>query len=442
MSSSAHFTGPVTETHNYETQEIPHSLKSNNSAQAIRANNRHFQLATSSSSSQSSGGVLLWNIPPTAGAISRQTMFLRCRVTATCTVAPTYASAATAVNFKGPGALNASYIPALANGYSWIQRLTLYGTGSAVIDQMNYVNSTMDMLLAHNSNPQWLAGEAQATLGVARPWDVNGSNAYIDLCLPIPLSCFNNSQHDFPLYLNKNPMTLQLDISSLARGITGGSTAIPTEFTVSNAYLCYEVLEVPHSLIEAERQAVQGGHPFIMPLQSWLNVQVPKSVLSSYTLGLNASSLRSVFVSMLDASAYALATNINYTRQADDASTNYGSGVNAQIYLDGNVKNSSIFDNPVMQLTELKQALHNNIQSSVVMPSVCTFATYLANYNALGFDCVSFDDESTIFGGSPVSNLNIQLTGYSANGTNIANIACLYDTLLAFQADGIMEVKR
>ena len=447
MSSAAHFTGVVSESHSYQTQEIPSSLKSNNSAQAIRANNRHFQLATSSSSTQASGGVLLWQIPPTNGAISRETMFLRCRVSTTGgSAAATYAGASTAVGFKGPGAVGANYLPALSNGYSWIQRLTLYGTGSSVCDQMNYVNSTMDMLLAHNSNPAYVAGEGQVLMGVARSWDANaaGTGSYIDLCLPLPLSCFQNSSIDFPLYLCRNPMTLQLDIASFARGLTVGAAALGTDFQISNAYLCYEVLEVPHTLIEAERSAVQGGHPFIMPLQSWLNVQVPESVLSSYTLGLNASSLRSVFISTLSATAYASATTINYSRNTTDASTNYGSGINAQLYLDGNVKNSSIYDTPVIQLIELKQALHNNIQSSVLMPSVSTFATFLANYFTLGFDCTSFDDEATIFGGSPVSNVNIQLTGFGnvSGGATIANVMCLYDTLLAFSQDGQMEVKR
>ena len=443
--SSAHFTGVVAEVHGYQTQEIPASLKSNNSAQAVRANNRHFQLATSSSSQQSSGGVLLWQIPPTNGAISRETMYLRCRVSTTGgSASATYASAATAVTFKGPGAVNAAYVPILSNGYSWIQRLTLYGTGSSVCDQMSYVNSTMDMLLAHNSNPSYVQGEGQALIGIARSWDATaaGTNSYIDLCLPLPLSCFQNSSIDFPLYLARNPMTLQLDIASFARGITVGAAALGTDFQVSNAYLCYEVLEVPHSLIEAERSAVQGGHPFIMPLQSWLNVQVNESVLSSYTLGLNASSLRSVYVSILNAAAYVSGTQIQYIRDASDASTAWGSGVNAQLFLDGNIKNSSIFDTPVMQLIQLKQALHNNIQSSVVMPSVSTFATYNANYFALGFDTTSFDDDGTIFGGSSVSNVNIQLTGFSPNPTYIVNVMCLYDTLLAFQADGIMEIKR
>lgn len=309
---------------------------------------------------------------------------------------------------------------------------------------MNYVNSTMDMLLAHNSNPSYVQGEGQALIGIARSWDATaaGTNSYIDLCLPLPLSCFQNSSIDFPLFLARNPMTLQLDIASFARGITVGAAALGTDFQVSNAYLCYEVLEVPHSLIEAERSAVQGGHPFIMPLQSWLNVQVNESVMSSYTLGLNASSLRSVYVSILNAAAYASGTQIQYIRDATDTSTAWGSGVNAQLYLDGNIKNSSIFDTPVMQLIQLKQALHNNIQSSVLMPSVSTFATYNANYFALAFDTTSWDDDGTIFGGSSVSNVNIQLTGFSPNPTYIVNVMCLYDTLLAFQADGIMETKR
>jgi hypothetical protein len=453
MSANAHFTGPVSDIHNYQTQEIPGSLKSNNSPQCIRASNRHFQLAPSSSNSQTSGGVLLWNIPPTQAAISRQTMYLRCRVSATVGAAATYADAATSLAFKGPGPLTApqkadgtagaAFVPLLANGYSWIQRLTLYGTGSSTIEQMNFVNNTMDLLLSHNSNVSFLQNEARSTMGICRGWDsTGGGNNYIDLCLPLPLSCFNNSDIDFPLFLCKNPLTLQCDISSLARAITAGATVAATEFTVSQAYLCYEVVDVPHALMEAERHAVEGGHPFIMNLTSWLNVQVNQSVLSSYTLGLNASSLRSAFVGVIGAASYALTSNIQYPRPFGDTTANWGSGVNAQLYLDGNVKNSSIFDNPVQQLIQLKQALHNNIQSGVIMSSPGAFFDYITSYGWVGFDCVSFSDEGTIFGGSPVSNVNFQLTGLNGNGTYLAYVLCLYDVLLAFSQGGVMEVKR
>jgi hypothetical protein len=454
MSANAHFTGPVSDIHNYQTQEIPGSLKSNNSPQCIRASNRHFQLATSSSNSQSSGGVLLWNIPPTQAAISRQSMYLRCRVSATVGTAATYADADNTLAFKGPGpltapqkaadgALGGAFVPFLANGYAWIQRLTLYGSGSATVEQMNFVNNTMDLLLAHNSNIGFLQNEARSTMGICRGWSSTGAgNNYIDLCLPLPLSAFNNSDQDFPLYLLKNPMTLQLDMASLARAITAGATVAATEYTVSQAYLCYEVIDVPHALMEAERHAVESGHPFIMNLTSWLNVQVSQSVLSSYTLGLNASSLRSAFVGMIGAAAYVLVTPIQYARPFADTTANWGNGVNAQLYLDGNVKNSSIFDNPVMQLIQLKQALHNNIQSGVIMASPGGFYDYTTSYGWVGFDCTSFGDEDTIFGGSPVSNLNVQLTGLSNNPTFLAYILCLYDVLLAIGPNGQMECKR
>ena len=302
----------------------------------------------------------------------------------------------------------------------------------------------MNLMLEHNSHPSYLENDGQVQLAVCRPFDsASATRQYVDVCLPVPLSVFNNSQIDMPLYLCKNPLTLQLDLASFARAISTGATTAGTDYTVENAYLNYEVLEVPHSMVEAERHAVQSGHPFIMPLQSWLNVQVPMSILSSYTIGVNASSVRGVYVMPYGGASYSSASGAdNYVRTTSDAVTNWGSGVNAQLYIDGNIKNSAIYDNPVVQFTGLKQALHNNIQSSVINPSLSTLASYMLNYNALGFDCVSFDDESTIFGGTPATNINIQLTGYTAQPTYITTVCVLYDTLLSFGADGIMEVKR
>ena len=51
---AAHFSSVNQEVHNYMTQEIPESLKSNSSAQAIKTRNRIFQVS-STSQSQSSG---------------------------------------------------------------------------------------------------------------------------------------------------------------------------------------------------------------------------------------------------------------------------------------------------------------------------------------------------------------------------------------------------
>lgn len=304
----------------------------------------------------------------------------------------------------------------------------------------------MNLMICHDSHPSFIENDGQLQLGICRAFDtVNATSQQMDVCLPLPLSCFNNSQHDFPLFLCKNPLTLQIDMASFARAISTGTTVNASEYTVSQVYLNYEVLEVPHSMIEAERHAVQGGHPFIMPLQSWLNVQVPLSVLSSYTIGANCSSVRGVYVLPYNGSAYASASAAdNYKRNASDSAANWGTGVNFQLYIDGMIKNSCGVDNPVQQFTMLKQCLHNNIQSNVINPSLSTFYSYINNYFALGIDCVSFDDESTIFGGTPATNLNLQLTGFGGGESNnyITTVCVLYDTLLSFGADGIMEVKR
>ena len=133
----------------------------------------------------------------------------------------------------------------------------------------------------------------------------------------------------------------------------------------------------------------------------------------------------------------------NFFKKAlGDANTLWGQGVNYQVFLDGNIKNSSINSDPVMQFTQLKQALNNQIQAGILYPSGQNFSNYINQSFMLGIDCNSFDDDGTIFGGSPCTNLNIQMTGPSVPSTNIAIVLVCYDTIVAFTGDGLIEVKR
>jgi len=128
---ATHFTGLNQEVHNYMTQDVPNSLKSNSSAQAIRTRNRIYQVS-STSQKTSSGGLILFNIAPSNYSISRGTAALRCRITVTGTGFVTSGwGATTSAGFQGAGAINSDFVPALGNGYSWINRMTLYGANSA-----------------------------------------------------------------------------------------------------------------------------------------------------------------------------------------------------------------------------------------------------------------------------------------------------------------------
>lgn len=451
---SSHYSALNGEVHNYMTVDVPNSLKSCASAQSIKARNRLFQLS-STSQSQTSGGLILFQVPPSNYSISRGTMALRCRVTVTGTNL-TGADAAHSIGFQGPGATQAAFPfnPLYGNGYAFMSRLSLYGSSSAIIEQTNYAADYMNLMLIHNSNANWLGLDGQTLLGVGAAWQYNtaGTAAQIDLVLPLPLSVFNSPTLDYPAYLMSAPLTLQLDLNSIARTIFRGATATITDYTVSNTYLIYQAVELPQEFIAAQRIHIKSS-PFIMPITSQLNVQVPASVLSSYTLGLNASSLRAVFVLPSNGASYSSTTSVQYIRDtADAAATNGiywgGSGVNAQLYLDGNVVNSSIIDTPVMTLAMLKQALHHNLQGSIIYASPSTWSsasvpTWCTNYYMVAFDATNFDDESSIMSGLPATNVNLQLIGYGAvNPTYLNTVIVVYDQLVAFREDGVMETKR
>jgi hypothetical protein len=449
----SHFTQQNQEVHNYMTQDVPHSLKSNSSAQAIKTRNRIFQVS-STSQSQNSGGVVLFNIPPSNYSITRGTMALRCRVSAVGLTGAASGAAATSIGFQGPGAVSStSFVPMYGNGYQMINRLTLYGANSAVIEQQNYCNDNMNLMLIHNSNGSYLGADGLMMAGVGQAWTYSGSTgAEIDLVLPLPLSVFNSSTQDFPNYLLSAPLTLQIDLASLARTLyKGASITALTDYQITNTYLIYQAVELPAAYVEAERMAVKSS-PFIMNLTSTLNVQVPASILTSYSLGLNASSVRAVFVLPSNGAGYSSTTQLQYARDTVDYNATFpfsGAGTNAIVFVDGNQINSAIFDTPVMCFQGLKNALHHSLQGSVIYSSPALASSTLANnpyvaqFYAVGWDLTSYDEEATLFGGTPCTTLNVQLTGYGAqNPTYLNTLIVVYDVLLAFEADGTIQVKR
>lgn len=440
----AHYTGINQEVHNYMTHDVPNSLKSNSSAQAMKTRNRIFQIS-STSQSQSSGGVILFNVAPSNFSISRGTMALRCRVSITGSVMANTATGA--VGFNGAGAISATNnVPNLGHGYAWMNRITCYGSNSAVLEQVNYLNTNMDVLLAHNSNPVYLASDAQILAGVNASFIYSSANlAIVDLVLPLPLSIFNSSTQDFPAFLLSAPLTIQIDLASVARALWKGTAANITDYSVSNTFLVFQAVELPQAYIEAERAAVKSS-PYIMNITNSLNVNVPANILSSYTLGLNCSSLRAVLLATSNATGNTLGTQLQYIRDTGDA-PNGGAytgagGSNALIFVDGNQINSAIYDTPAMVFQGLKNALHHNLQASVLQPSACSASTWLSQFYCLGWDCTSYDEEGSLFAGTACTNLNIQLQNYGVTGNYLATIMAIYDVLVCFESDGTIQTKR
>jgi len=310
----------------------------------------------------------------------------------------------------------------------------------------------MNLMLIHNSNASYLQGDAQQLIGVGQPFSYSGgTSAQIDLVLPLPLSMFNSSTQDVPAYLMSSPLTLQIDVASVARALYHGATATITDYSVSNTYLIYQAVELPAAFVEAGRIAAKSS-PFIMNATSTLNVQVPASILSSYSLGLNASSVRACFVLPSNGASYSSGTSLQYVRDTGDYNNTIpfnGAGTNAIVFVDGNQINSAIFDTPAMVFQGLKSALHHNMQGSVIYssPSMvsASLATnpWLTQFYAIGWDLTSFDEESSLFSGTPCTTLNLQLTSYGAQNPSYLNtIIVVYDVLIAFEADGTIQIRR
>ena len=233
---------------------------------------------------------------------------------------------------------------------------------------------------------------------------------------------------------------------------------------MSNTFLVYQAIELPSELIQAERMAVRSS-PFVMTCTNTMSVQVPQNILTSYTLGLNASSIRGVMIMPSSVSSYSVGSQLYYVAGRSDCNygtltSGSGSGVSAQVYFDGNLLNSNIVDNVANTYMMLKQFMHHNLQGNILQssPNGPALSATLANSGqgaslyvnqcfVLGFDSTSFAEESTIFGGVPATNVNVQLQGYGttiggATSSNLCTISVVYDVLVAFGEDGTMSTKR
>jgi hypothetical protein len=434
---SANYSQITPENHSYHQQDVPQCLLSNNSAQSIKSRNRIIQLS-STSSTQSSGGLILFNIPPSNYSITKGSVLLRCRVTVTGTTLGT--TAANAVSFQGFGniAAAAPFVTEFGNAYAIFNRMTLFASNSSIIEQVNYLNDNENLMLMHNSNPTFLKADGALMLGIGKAFAYSpaadvGTSATIDLAIPLPLSFFNSTTQNVPLYLMSSPLTLQLDLATVARSLFRGASAVVTDYSVSNAFLMYQAVELPNAFVEAQRMSVKSS-PYIMNLTNSMSVQVPMSVLNNYTLGVNASSVRAVFLLPLDGTGYVITTSNSYAKNVADGNT-------ASLFIDGNIVNSAIFDNSPVLFSQLKQAMHHSLQTGVLFPSVCTAVTYDTEFFAIGFDCTNFDEEATIFAGTPATQLSIQLNNYTSDA-KLVTIIVLYDTLVAIEADGSVSTKR
>jgi hypothetical protein len=445
------------EVHNYQTSDIPMALRSNSSPQCIAAKNRIVNLA-SQSSSQTSGGSVLFQLAPSNYAISRKSLSWRTRISLTG------GDISQNMFFQGPLFGN--------DAMSIINRVTVYaGSSNSVLQQKNFVSHTHRLRVLHNANRSYMFSDAQLLMANnVRPSRVGGTY-YWDVMISLPI--LDSEEQDFLLYLLNAPLMIQIDLNSVSNTFYSPTTPI-TEFTCSNNQLIFEAVEVGSDFIAAEKMAVKSN-PYVYPVQNELAFALSDSILNGYNLGLSVSSLRAVFAGFTNSSALSQSVRLAYTRQTSDGSGGFysddgktftpnsqnGAGVNFGVFLDGRLITAAINDTPAMHFYHLKQALRNQQQDqnaqSLVSFDVYTTATntapatnasvdrtsldsYVSTLYWNGADATNFNDEGTIMGGSSCSQISFLAQGYNSFGNQVI-VAAVYDSLIVITGDGL-EVKR
>lgn len=473
------FVGNRQQVESYKTEAVPQSLQGNDSPASMKG--RVTQVSVpSATGNQNASGKLRFVLPNNNVSISRRSMFIkaRCSVAYTATL-PTHTGPNTSIWFKGPGFSNlggyagnfgnnstatnsaiTNIAQQLSNAYSLIQRSTIY-SGSKVVDMIDYVCDLMSgLILPHATNINWIQNDGTILLGISQsPFNstsvTTGGFVYWDLCIPVIHSCFN-TERDFPAYLlsDSNPLSLEIDLTTFARALTYGSSAVPPvfDYTISRATLCYESVQLPREFIEAQRLATKNI-PFVIPQLSYMINQMPISALTNYNCILKMSSLRAAYILPYNNTGYSAANpgignvGFGYQRLAGDVavSTTSGdyTGTNIELICDGETINKINLDNPTISFAALKQALNGSI-TNYSSSSIANVVSYKVNYFAIGIDTTCFSDESTLMGGTPVNEVQIRLTNFITNATTgayLANIIFAYDSLLVIK-NGKVEIKR
>jgi hypothetical protein len=467
------------------TEAVPQSLQSNDIPMGMKAKVRQVSIS-STTGTQKGSGKLLFVLPYDKVSITRQSMYLKARILLNYTTIPTFTTfnPLTWASLQGPGqgvgpifppgalnemniasnALNVSSgLTTLSNGYSIVQRSTVYA-GGKIIDNIDFVCDYMNgLILPHCTNPQWLLNDGNNLLAVGTvptKSAASGSSGFIywDVCLPIPHSCFNSETEDFPQYLIglDTPLSIEINLTPITRAIRYGSSAVPIgeDYSLTNVSLCYETIALPKEYTDSMLQQIKSS-PFKLTQLSHSITQMPMSALINYNTNINMSSLRAVYIlptnqssytSVLPSSMNVIGSVLQYSRgaSANDVASNFTVGdfigTNVELFLDSVSVNAINLNNPVVTFAELKKAIYGSV-TKYQLPSIANRLTYIFNHFAIGFNTRNFTDESTIMNGASVENAKIILTNFNRSATNLVTLIFDYDSVIIFK-NGKIEVKR
>jgi hypothetical protein len=363
---------------------------------------RRIVSVASQSGTVSAGQPLLFQLPANMGAgfLVSGSAYLKLTVNVTQAVAYSWA-------FKQSGSAS-----------SVIQRASAILSGQNV-ESINMYNKLYNSLLLHATNQQYLESDAKIHDQVF-PGAFNSVQS-VTCCIPIALGCLNGQQH-LPLFLLSSAL-LQFDTESVVQAITQGSGDAVSNYTVSEATVCFEQL-VPEPAYEQGIKAMLASRVYQMKIDTWHNTRYAQQASITQTIGLNSSSVRGILWG-----SQPLQGQRNAGHLTDGGQTQ------CYVYADGALVHNANLSQVSQQFAEMNRTLNmtfdtsrtsagplaytngNAVANDITLAN-CDRTNYAAGayLGGLSLSRETLDNGSFSFVGSPVQNLVIQWSGTANTG--------------------------
>ena len=416
----------------------------------------------STSGSQTSGGQLLFQMSSPNGFVKPGSVYVKCRITLT---------AVNAAN--GAAASLVAFGNAVRSASAIFDRVTI--TCSSVLESIqNYGSAYVPTLLLHAGTQSYLQGDdgiqeggkrntalTYAAIGTAsvanNTWvdlaanetaaNVALANTYIDVCIPLFSNLFQNDRA-YPLALMNSPTLLQFDLAQFGKAMSIGPTACYSDYTVSNAFLVYDLIIPSGEFLQATKSEMAAGMLYSMPFVSALGSQFAKNSASiTYNWAVGLSSLLGVTYSCLVGPS----TLSDAKYLISDNSVGTTANNNFRLMVDGVQQNSVILDTCSSRFSELQKVFGilgdvsrtsatGGILAANTASSFITSPIAYETYSFVGgLNTMKVSDGNLAFSGTAANTVQLMIDTGNNTGT-LVTVNAWHQRILVISADGSTSI--
>lgn len=437
---------------------IPSTLMSPN-AKKFTGARTVIKSVPSASGSVGASSTMLFNLPtgPGTGYIKSGSMYLRCKITVVQlqTTAGTWC-------FAGQGKTTAQNSQFAPGGASSIIDRMVVSVGGIQCSVINNYNSWRNYFIPHATSPafftdlsqmEW-AGIGKAFSTLTTELDVN-KNVYA--CIPILAPIFNSESSIPTFLLNGGPISIEINTAAVNNAFYT-TTAPITSYTISEASIVYESIEVGEDFKNAMRQKVATDGFYNIHLEDLYNLSIATSATVDYNIGLSLSSLKAVCWT-----EQAIANNTASTTSIAAKYYMPNGLSDAKIYVDNQLINNVAIDNDNVAYIEMNRAL-----GRIYDYTTCSNMQYISSTADNNTNKKSAYCDAAFLGGvstSVVSDWNFTSSGVPCNqltvhlehnntdptkwGVNTAfasaavlYLTVMYDSVCSIDANGMVTMRK